>query len=130
MDINNINTDEIISKGKDITDAAYQKSLEIIERTKIKFKIQDEKVRQRKAYTALGKAAYELLKSGDIKDERLESIESEIDTANYNLKLLMRELNELRGATVCPKCGSLNSEKAKFCSECAAPLHENEDTDK
>ena len=129
MDINNINKDEIINKGKDITDAAYQKSLELIERTKIRFKLQDARVRQKRAYAQLGKIVYELIKSGEIKpDERMSGIESEIDTANYTIKLLMREQNELRGAAVCPKCGSLNSEKAKFCSECAAPLHE--DTDK
>ncbi len=54
----------------------------------------------------------------------MKSIESELDTANYTVKLLMRELNELRGAAVCPKCGTVNPEKAKYCSECASPLHE------
>ncbi len=41
MDKNNINTEEIINKGKELTDAAYQKSLEVIERTKIRFKLQE-----------------------------------------------------------------------------------------
>ncbi len=128
MDINNFNKDEIISKGKDITDAAYQKSLEIIERTKIRFKLQEAKATQKRAYARLGKIAYELIKSGEIKpDERMSALESEIDTANYNVKLLMREQSELRGAAICPKCGFLNPERAKFCSECAAPLHEDAD---
>ena len=125
MDISNINKDELISKGKEVTDAAYQKSLEVIERAKIRFKLQEAKTHQRRAYLELGKIAYEQIKSGDIKpDERLQNAESEIDTANYTVKLLMRELNELRGAAVCPKCGTLNPEKAKYCSECASPLHE------
>ena len=84
MDISNINKDELISKGKEVTDAAYQKSLEVIERTKIRFKLQEAKTKQRRAYLELGKIAYEQIKSGDIKpDERLQSAESDIDTAKY-----------------------------------------------
>ena len=127
MDINNINAEELINKGKDITDAAYQKSLEVIERTKIRFKLQEAKTRLRRSYFSLGKYAYELIKSGKIEtDDRIREIESEIDSDNYTVKLLTRELSELKGTVVCPKCGTLNPEKAKYCSECASPLHDNE----
>ena len=127
MDFKNINKDKLINKGKDITDAAYQKSLEMIERTKLRFKIQESKAKAKQAYTELGKLTYELLKSGEIKsDSRMLTIESEIDSANYHTQLLMRELCEIKGAKICSKCGSLNSEKAKFCSECANPLNDKE----
>ncbi len=120
-----INVDELINKGRDITDIACQKSLEMIERTKIQFKIQDSKLQARQSYIELGKIAYDLIKSGDINaDSRMKLLESDIDRANYRIKLLMRELCSIKGAKVCPKCGTLNPEKAKYCSECAASLKE------
>ena len=122
----NVKAEEIINRGKDITDIACQKSLEMIERTKIQLKIQDSKLQARQAYIALGKIAYDLIKSGDLKaDSRIKMLESDIDRANYRIKLLTRELCELKGARMCPKCGTLNPEKAKYCSECAASLKED-----
>jgi len=122
----NVKAEEIINKGRDITDIACQKSLEMIERTKIQYKIQDSKLQARNRYIELGKIAYELIKSGEIKaDSRMKILESDIDRANYRIKLLMRELCEIKGAKVCPQCGNLCPEKAKFCSECAASLKED-----
>ncbi len=127
MDIKNINKDELINKGRDITDAAYQKSREMIERTKIQLKIKDSKIKARQAYTELGKITYELIKSGEIQaDSRMKVAETDIDDANYRTKLLMRELMEIKGAKICSKCGTLNSEKAKYCSECANPFVDEE----
>ena len=122
----NVKAEEFINKGRDITDIACQKSLEMIERTKIQFKIQDSKLQARNRYIELGMIAYDLIKSGDLKaDSRMKILESDIDRANYRTKLLMRELCEIKGAKMCPKCGNLCPEKAKFCSECASSLKED-----
>jgi len=118
-------TENVVGKGKQIADMACQKSMEIVEKAKINVKIQDTKVKVKNSYEQLGRIVYEKIKKGEImSDEQMRTVESDIDSANYRIMLLKRELNEIKGATVCPKCGAINSENAKFCSECAAPIKE------
>ena len=125
----NENLQELIGKGKELTDIAYQKSSEMIERGKINVKISETRLQLKRAYAALGKCVYEAIKNGTVvPDKQMKIFESDIDSAAYRIKLLMRELSEIKGTQICPKCGTMNSDKAKYCNECAAPLvnHEEE----
>ena len=122
----NENLQELIGRGKELTDIACQKSSEFVERGKINLKISETRLQLRRAYTALGKCVYEAIKNGSIiPDKQMKILESDIDSSTYRIKILTQELSDIKGTQVCPKCGTINSDKAKYCNECAAPLSNN-----
>ena len=119
-------TDAILEKGKEIADMTCQKGMELVERAKIGVKIRETKAKLKSGYEQLGRITYNYMKN-DLDDDafqlKAKFASLEIDGLVERMNLLNRELGEVKGAVVCPQCGAINPEKAKYCTECASAIN-------
>lgn len=102
---------------KKTASAAYDKSEQLVEITKLKFAINGVKNEIDKLYTELGKLCYKAAQGEDTKDAGDEIIKA-ITEKSEALDSLNSELLQVKNIRVCPKCGKPLPEKGSFCAYC------------
>lgn len=130
----------VLEKVQDIVKAASDKTSEVIETSRLKAGIAEEKRGIVEQEAKLGAIYYELYKAGEVltpdavnicmtidkysaraqeKEEALRKI-SEANAAKRAAKSQAPSENEV----ICQECGCANPGDAKFCSECGAKIEE------
>lgn len=109
--------------GKVANDAAV-KSRELADIARFSVSIADERAAIRGHYLNLGESYYKNYRQADIPD--LQTVCSQIDTANERIKGLEQKIRSIKGIQVCPVCMAESDRKARFCAACSAPLAHEE----
>lgn len=130
----------VLEKVQDIVKAASDKTSEVIEVSKLRAGIAEEKRAISEQEAKLGAIYYDLYKAGDVLTPDAVNICMVIDKYVARLEekeAQIKKINEANAAkraaksvvpasddAVCPECGSANPAGSKFCSECGAKIPE------
>lgn len=107
---------------KKTADKAYEKSSQIVEITKINYKINVAEGAIDRLYLELGTKVYEDYKNSNELSEELKSICDAIDNKFFEIGTLKNQIDEIKEVQACKSCGSKNSLASKFCSGCGEKL--------
>ena len=130
----------VLEKVQDIVKAASDKTSEVIEVSKLRAGIAEEKRAISEQEAKLGEIYYDLYKAGEVLTPDAVNICMVIDKYATRLEekeAQIKKINEANAAkraaknvvpasddAVCPECGSANPSGSKFCSECGAKIPE------
>ena len=113
--------------GKKLTkvgEAAAEKTKEVAEFTKLNAKILDVQNKLDKAYIEVGKKYLELNPANDVED--MKDVVDAVYALEDQLKVLRKQLQDLKGNVKCDVCGTGCATDAAFCSKCGAELKREE----
>lgn len=136
---------DVLEKVQDIVKAASDKTSEIIEVSRLKAGIAEDRRALTEQMAKLGAIYYELYKNGEVLtpdavnicmiadkySTKLEERQAELQKINEAnaAKRAAKNSSAARADQECPECGSKNPEGAKFCFDCGAKLPEIIDVD-
>lgn len=131
---------DVLEKVQDIVKAASDKTSEIIEVSRLKAGIAEERRALTDQMAKLGAIYYELYKNGEVLTPDAVNICMIADKYSTKIEERQAELTRINEANAakraaknpapvsteqeCPECGSKNPEGAKFCFDCGAKLPE------
>lgn len=131
---------DVLEKVQDIVKAASDKTSEIIEVSRLKAGIAEERRALTDQMAKLGAIYYELYKNGEVLTPDAVNICMIADKYSNKIEERQAELTRINEANAakraaknpapvsteqeCPECGSKNPEGAKFCFDCGAKLPE------
>ena len=112
--------DAVMVAGKELKEAAEDFS----DKAKLRYEIKTREGYLNELYMELGKKYY-----AEHKDEKRDGEDgpdsfAEIDELLKELSDLRQQLADKRGASHCPRCGSLVSVDSDYCGKCGAYMHE------
>jgi len=110
-----------ISKG---TRIIGQKSGEVFEVTKVKLDIASERDKLEKLYEDIGKMVYEIHKEGSMEIPDISDKCRLIDEVQYKIKSLNRKIVQIKGGSLCKKCGEVVSPTQRYCQHCGRELEQ------
>lgn len=105
---------------KSTAENAGKKAGEVLEVTKIKMQIAQQRTELSRAYEKLGAMVYDMMKN-DVQDSS--AVDVCIDEIDFILSRITdaeSKANELKKVTVCASCGAEMALDACFCSKCGA----------
>ncbi|MCH3986755.1 MAG: zinc ribbon domain-containing protein [Lachnospiraceae bacterium] len=111
-------SDQISGVGKNISNSTQQ----FVNETKIQASIREKKNTINEALLNLGKAYYTA--HADDKDSEFAGTIEAIRSEYKSIDELKRQLSDVRGKTICPKCGAEIDKDVAFCPKCGANLAE------
>ncbi len=103
---------------------AYEKSSQILEVTKLNFKISDAESVVDKFFKELGVRLYEEYKNGNEVSEETKAACENIDAKYDEIEELKNQIAVLKNIKSCPKCQAANSSDNNFCSKCGEKLED------
>lgn len=113
--------------GKKLTkvgEVAAEKTKGVAEYTKVNAKILDIQNKLDKAYVEIGKKYLELHPANE--EEDMKYVVDAAYALENQLKELRKQLQELKGTTKCPTCGSECDSEDVFCRKCGSELKKEE----
>lgn len=113
--------------GKTLTkvgEATAQKTKEVAELTKVNAKILDVQNKLEKAYTEVGKKYVALHPVND--EEGMKEAVEAVYALEDQLKLLDKQMQDLKGTVKCEVCGNICDAESSYCGKCGAELHRAE----
>lgn len=113
--------DQVTAKGAGAWQDLTNKTKNMGEIAKVNAEIGDEERKINSYYTQLGQL-YIKIYEGNY-DDRLSEIVKAINDTNANLENLKKQLNALKGVTVCPHCHAEVSSGNAFCVMCGKPVN-------
>lgn len=131
---------DVLEKVQDIVKAASDKTSELIEVSRLKAGIAEERRALTEQMAKLGAVYYELYKNGEVLTPEAVNICMIADKYTTKIEERQAELTRINEANAakraaknpapesteleCPECGSKNPEGAKYCFDCGAKLPE------
>ena len=110
--------------------AAYDKSGQLVDITKVKLSIVSAEGAVEKLYKELGEIYYKDSKDGTINDpEAIKGICETIDSKLEEIKALNLKIAALKKMKICPGCSKPISEDAAFCPSCGTKTAQEEKTE-
>lgn len=126
-----------LDKVQDLVKSASDKTSEVIEVSKLKAGIAEEKRAIQEELTKLGAIYYALYQQGEILTPDAVNICMVVDKHNTRIAEKEEELKKINeanaekkavktapGEVECPECHSINPEGTKFCCDCGAKIPE------
>lgn len=107
---------------KDTVESAGKKTGEVLEVTKIKMQVAQQRAELSKAYEKLGAMVYDMMKNEEQDSSAVDVCIDEIDFILSKISESESKANELKKVTVCPSCGAEVALDACFCSKCGAKI--------
>jgi ribosomal protein L40E len=114
--------DTIKGTVKKTAGKAYEKSSEIVEVTKINFKISEAQTKIEKDFEEIGRIVYGMYKDGENVSEDLKDVCALIDDKFFEIETLNNQIEEIKQIKICKSCKSKNNQEAKFCSNCGVKI--------
>lgn len=114
--------DDISRKISQGTKAVTQKSGELFEIAKVKMDVASEKEKISDLYEEIGKFIYSDYKKGNVKQEEIIEKCHLIDELNYKVKMLNQKVVQIRGGSLCRKCGEVVEASQRYCHVCGREL--------
>ena len=112
--------DNFGKKLTDIGEKAIQKTKDTADSAKLTVAIAEEEKKIRNTYQEIGKL-YMQRHRNDCEEEFAVLIATVITSEN-KIADCRKELLELKGVVICPKCGAEQQAQSAFCSACGSPL--------
>lgn len=127
----------VLEKVQDLVKAASDKTSEMIEISRLRAGIAEDRREITGQEAKLGAVYYELYKNGEVLTPDAVNVCADIDKLQSRLAEKEEALNKINEAiaakkaakesnaceeTACPECGTPNPSGAKFCSECGAKI--------
>ncbi|MGN0400830.1 MAG: zinc-ribbon domain-containing protein [Acetatifactor sp.] len=116
MAILNDFSEKLSQVGQTVT----QKTKQLAETAKLSSKISDEEKKMKECYVKIGQLY--VSKYGTEPDADFDSVITELHECEDNVKKYKDQLKELKGYTVCAKCGADVVAGSAFCNTCGAPM--------
>ncbi len=101
---------------------AYEKSSQMVEVTKINFKISEAQAKIDKEFEEIGRKVYGMYKDGDNVSEDVKNICELIDNKYFEIETLNNQIEEIKEIKICKSCQAKNNSEAKFCSNCGTMM--------
>lgn len=101
---------------------AYEKSSQIVEVTKINFKISEAQAKAEKNFEEIGRIVYGMYKDGETVNEEIKDICTLIDDKFFEIETLNNQIEEIKEIKICKSCKAKNPQEAKFCSNCGEKM--------
>lgn len=112
--------DNITRKASAVTEKAVQQAKNLSELAKLHTQIADTEKTITDNYTQIGKL-YAAAHPDDFEDCYAAPMAA-ISGAQQELQILRKQVQDLKGVAVCPKCGAEVAIDAAFCSACGAEM--------
>ena len=109
---------DLLSRAKDVTDAAGKKTDEYYQLSKLKLRSVQLHADIRNRHEMLGLRVYDMFQSGIEDTDELVSLIAELQTLRERLEENEQRIMEVSGYITCPVCGEKNKIKALYCSGC------------
>lgn len=114
---------------KDTAESAGKKAGEVLEVTKMRVQLAQQKAELSKAYEKLGAMVYDMMKNEVDDSSAVDVCVDEIDFILSKIQEMEFKVNELKKVSICPSCGAEVSVDAFFCSKCGAKIERFEQTE-
>ena len=111
---------------KDTMESAGKKTNEMVEVSKMKLQIAQQRAELSKAYEKLGAMVYDMMKSDAQDSSAIDVCIDEIDFIFSKIAEAEGKVNELKKVIICESCGSEVAMDACFCSKCGAKIERPE----
>ena len=112
--------DDIAKKAAALSDKAVKQARDLSEVAKLKLQIAEAEKAVEDSYTQLGRL-YAAAHRSDY-EEGFASVMAAVTNAEQTVKTLRQQLQDVKGVTVCEKCGAEVAKDAAFCSTCGAEI--------
>ncbi len=107
-----------VNKARDVLDAAYKKTEEVVSVQKQKYDIASMKSKLNKDFEAFGRACLEFVSNDGEVTSEAKFLASEILRKQDEIAVAQAELDKTRGKKLCEKCGFPNISEAHYCAAC------------
>lgn len=114
--------EDIISKAKNVADAAGKKTGEMVEITKLRLSVSDAESKLNREFAELGERVYKAAKEQTDVTEYVNEKSAKIDGTYAEIVGLKEKIAQLKKEKKCPECGFNNPEDANYCVKCGARL--------
>ena len=101
-----------------------EKANEVYDVSKKKINVAELKNKINSTEAELGHIVYEAKKNNTDYEEKIEPYITLLNKLNEQIKILQKEMDQIKKIITCPNCQTTNPEKAKFCFHCGAKLNE------
>ena len=114
--------DDALNKTKEVLDAAYKKTEEVVVTEKQKFDIQSLKSKRDKDFLALGKIYYSEIKDSEELSDNVKDIVAAIKEKTNEIDRLIEDIQNIKNRRICPNCGVAIAENSVYCNACGVKL--------
>ena len=115
--------DNIFEKAKDIFEAAYRKTENVVVYQKQKLDVQSLESKLNKNYEILGKAYYGMLsRKEEFDSESLKPILDEINENIIAVNAAKEELMKHQNKRKCKVCSEIIDDNSQFCNRCGSKV--------
>jgi RNA polymerase subunit RPABC4/transcription elongation factor Spt4 len=114
--------DDISRKVSYGTKVVTQKSGELFEIAKVRMDVASEKDKIGRLYEEIGKVMYKDYKAGNLKQKEIIEKCQLIDELNYKIKRLNQKVVQIKGGSLCRKCGEVVDASQRYCHTCGREL--------
>ncbi|MEE1282231.1 MAG: hypothetical protein UHK60_08300 [Acutalibacteraceae bacterium] len=114
--------DEIVDNAKSAANTVGKKAGQLKEYSKLKYSESGIKSEINKKKLALGNYVYECTKTGDVDQNRMQSIINEITELEENLQITREMIITNKNKIICNECKAENDKDSVFCCKCGQKL--------
>lgn len=114
--------DEVFYKAKDMAKMAGDKTSEVFETSKVKFRIMQINSDIRNIHEQIGSSVYTMVKTNYKNDQLVYSLVEKIDNLLEEQKSLENKLAQIKNMIVCVSCEERNRANSIYCSKCGYKL--------
>lgn len=114
--------EEVLSRAKEVAQAAGKKTEEFVEITKVRVQIGDLRREISSLYEGLGRLVYDARKADESVEDMVDACISQLDDLQAELARLEERVLQSKNAIRCDACGAFNANDAAFCSQCGNKL--------
>ncbi len=114
--------DEVFYKAKDMAKMAGDKTSEVFETSKVKFRIMQINSDIRNIHEQIGSSVYTMVKTNYKNDQLIYSLVEKIDNLLEEQKSLENKLAQIKNMIVCVSCEERNHANSIYCSKCGYKL--------
>ena len=118
---------EIFETVKEITAAALKKADQTCRVTKLRLSKAALDKLLKAQYIELGKAVYDMCKSGEEDSQAVAAMTVQIDGTRRRISALDRRIAQISELVKCPECGKVMKIQNTYCPHCGERLAEEEE---
>lgn len=112
------NFEDVMSKAKDVAEAAGKKTSELIDIARLKIEAGDIERDISAMLEGLGRLVYESRKKGEDISSAVDSCALKLDERYAQLAEVREKIDEYKNMIRCKNCGTPNTEDSVFCKKC------------
>ncbi len=112
--------DDVSKQVTNYGQKAVQKTKDVSETVRINTQISDEERRITSCFTQMGKLYYSLYK--DSCGAEFAELVNVVEASELKIKSYKKQLQDIKGVDICPKCGAEMPKNALFCSSCGSSV--------